>query len=228
MKGFIGFALLCAFALGAHAAEVADYRFENDFASSIAGAPDLVELEPLTGAFTADLVLGRNVWVYPEKNGFVLDVSTLLPTGEYSIAIQMRTALDQVYVKLVDGTDRQRDYGFYLSYDDLGFYPRSFGADNEYVDPDTWYLLVMTRRADGEVAGYINGVERFRFQDTENEAVLPASGQFYFLRDDLETGDGENSAGAVARLRLFDTALTPAEVLALGGGPRIFRNGFEG
>lgn len=226
MKGLIGFALLCSFA-AAQAAEVADYRFDGDFQSHIAGAPDLVELAPFGGVFAQEASLGRNAWLFPSGTGLTLDAGELLPANQYSVALQMRSALDQVYMKLLDTSDRQRDHGLYLSYDDLGFYPRAFGDDNEFVQPNTWYVLVMTRSATGEVVGYIDGMERFRFNDAEGESLLPASGQLYFLRDDVETGDGENSQGAIARLRLFNHTLTPAEVIALGGGTRIFRDGFE-
>lgn len=231
MKGLTGFVLACAAlfsASAAPAAEVADYRFDLDFASSIPGAPALQELAPFGGAFAPDAALQRNAWSFPAGSGLALATSGLLPPDQYTIVLQVRSALDQAYAKLVDTSDRLADHGLYFSYDDLGYYPRANGDDNQLLEPGAWYTVVATRSASGEYVGYIDGVERFRFQDELGETRIPASGLLYFFRDDTDTADAENSAGSVARLRLFDRALGPAEVAALGGGSLLFRNGFEG
>lgn len=227
MKGLTGFALLFAVA-AAPAAEVADYRFDGNFESAIPGAPALQELAPFGGVFAQDALLGRNAWHFPAGTGLVLDASTLVPDTQYSLLLQVRSALDTAYMKLVDTSDRQADHGLYFSYDDLGYYPRAFGDDNTLLTPNLYYTVVVTRAAGGEYVGYIDGVERFRFQDAAGESRVPASGLLHFFRDDVATDDGENSQGAVARLRVFDTALTPAEVQALSNTARIFRHGFEG
>ena len=227
MKGLIGCALLLASAI-APAAEVADYRFEGNFESAVPGAPALQELAPFGGAFAQDERIGRNAWHFPAGTGLVLDASTLVPDTQYSLLVQVRSALDTAYMKLVDTSDRQADHGLYFSYDDLGYYPRAFGDDNTLLTPDVYYTVVVTRAAGGEYIGYIDGVERFRFQDLAGESRVPPSGLLHLLRDDAATDDRENSSGAVARLRLFDTALTPAEVMALSNPLRLFRNGFEG
>lgn len=230
MKGFIGLALACAcaFASTTRAAEVANYRFDATFASSIAGAPALQELAPFGGVFAHEVALQRNAWLFPAGSGLVLDTTGLLQPDRYSLVIQMRSALDQAYMKLVDTSDRLADHGLYFSYDDLGYYPRANGDDNELLEPNQWYTVVVTRSAAGEYRGYIDGVERFRFQDEFGETRIPASGLLHFFRDDVDTDDRENSQGGVARLRVFDVALSPAEVAALSGGIRLFRDGFEG
>ena len=227
MKGLIGFALLFVASI-APGTEVADYRFDGDFESSIAGAPDLQELAPFGGVFAHDMALDRNAWLFPAGSGLVLDASNLVPDTQYSLLLQMRSALDTTYMKLVDTSDRQADHGLYFSYDDLGYYPRAFGDDNTLLTPNAYYTVVVTRAAGGEYIGYIDGVERFRFQDDAGESRVPPSGLLHFFRDDIDTNDVENSQGAVARLRVFDTALSPAEVQALSNPLRIFRNGFEG
>ena len=226
VKGLIGYALLLAAAI-APAAEVADYRFDGNLESAIPGAPALQELEPFGGAFANDDRINRIAWQFPAGSGLVLDVSGLVPETQYSLLIQVRSGLDTAYMKLVDTSDRQADFGLYFSYDDLGFYPRAFGDDNTLLTPDVYYTVVVTRAAGGEYVGYIDGVERFRFQDAAGESRVPPSGLLHLFRDDAATDDRENSQGAVARLRLFDTALTPPEVMALSNSLRVFRNGFE-
>lgn len=227
MKKLIGYALLLASAI-APAAEVADYRFDGNFESAVSGAPALQQLEPFGGAFVNDDRIDRIAWQFPAGSGMVLNVSGLVPATQYSLFVQLRSGLETAYMKLVDTSDRQADHGLYFSYDDLGFYPRAYGDDNTLLTPDVYYTVVVTRAAGGEYVGYIDGVERFRFQDAAGESRVPLSGLLHLFRDDATTGDGENSRGAVARLRLFDTALTPLEVMALSSSLRVFQDGFEG
>lgn len=87
---------------------------------------------------------------------------------------------------------------------------------------DTLLQVVVTRAPDGTYVGYLDGVQQFTFVDTE------ASGQFtamaartlHFLRDDNDTGNSEEAAVLLHRVRLFDRVLTPAEVTALESNRR--------
>ncbi|MCA1695862.1 MAG: LamG domain-containing protein, partial [Actinobacteria bacterium] len=58
---------------------------------------------------------------------------------------------------------------------------------------------------------YVNGVQQFSFTDSTNDAVITAAQLPRFLSDDSEF-PGEDSAGAVARVRSYDAPLTAAEV----------------
>lgn len=225
MKGFIGFALLCASAASS-AAEVADYRFESSYASSLAGAPPLVEMVPGGGTFENDARLGRTTWHFAAGTGLALDTTGLVPAGQYSVAMQIRISDINPYMKLLDTSGLQLDTGYYVLSKDIGFYDEDFGTVDGPLVPDVYFNIVLTRALDGTTVGYVDGDERFRFTDTDGQALIPADGLLYFVIDD-EVTHGENSAGALARLRVFDTALTAAEVAALGGSTRIFRNGFE-
>jgi hypothetical protein len=225
VKGLIAYALLLASAI-APAAEVADYRLDNTFQSAIPGAPALQELQPSGGAFVNDDRINRIAWRFPAGSGLVMNVAGLVDS-EYSLLIQLRSGLDVAYMKLVDTSDRQADYGLYFSFDDLSFYPHAFGDDNTLLTPDVYYTVAVTRAAGGEYIGYVDGVERFRFQDTDGESRIPPSGLVHLFRDDVATNDEENSQGAVARIRVFDTALSSLEILALSSSVHLFRNGFE-
>lgn len=227
MKGLTGFGLLCAFSL-ASAAEVADYRFEGDLHSQIASAPDLVELAPFGGSFAFDPAVGRVAWTVPEGTGLALAAGALVPADRYSVMMQVRVGETDPYLKLIDTRDRAEDQGFYIVGDDIGYYNRAFGDGSIALQKDVYYTIVVTRGADDTYIGYVDGLERFRFTDLAGESLLPGSGMLYFLRDDTATHDGENAPATIARLRVFDTALTPAQVQALGTGTRVFANGFEG
>ena len=78
--------------------------------------------------------------------------------------------------------------------------------------------MVFTRDANNEVVGYVDGVEQFRLVDENNSTKISPGDVLHFFRDDHTTESEtshENSGGTVARLRLYEGALTADEVAAL-------------
>ena len=64
--------------------------------------------------------------------------------------------------------------------------------------------------------GYVNGVQQISFTDSTGLAVFDATGNIMrFFEDDLNTGQREASAGVVDFIRIYNGALTAAEVRAL-------------
>ena len=67
--------------------------------------------------------------------------------------------------------------------------------------------------------GYVDGVRQWQVPDTAGEGLLTRN-QLVFFRDNTSGGSStEHSAGAVARIRLFDRALTQDEIDRLGQTP---------
>lgn len=219
--------LVCATAMpAAHAVEVADYRFDDSLSSSIPGAPTLVEIAPGGGQFIDTAVDGQaqRGWAFPDRAGFELPIDGLVLERQFSVALLLQTGDTSGYNKLVDVSGRTSDAGLYYSIGALAFYPDAVDAGASVL-PNVYHQVVLTRSMDGEMVGYVDGVEQFRYVDTPaNGAVL--GGRFVFLRDDLVT-EGEDPTGVIARLRVFDHVLTPDEVRALRQDPRLFRDGFE-
>lgn len=213
----------------AQAAEVADYRFDGHLLSHVPGAPALQELSPGGGGFAIDEVRGqqRRAWLFPAGTGFELDVDGLLPTQAYSVVMLVRSSDVGPYMKLLDVLDRTSDTGLYFSGDDLSYYALGFGDGEDHLQADYYYHVIVTRTAAGLYIGYIDGVERFRFQDEEHVSAISGAHRLVFFRDDTVTGDAENASGGVARIRLFDTALSLPEVRALVPNAPLFEDGFE-
>ena len=79
--------------------------------------------------------------------------------------------------------------------------------------------MVLTRAADGTVRGFVDGVQQWQFTDTNGFGVI-SDNRLIFFRDNISGGGtGEHSAGAVARVRLFDRPLTQTEINNLGQTP---------
>jgi hypothetical protein len=78
---------------------------------------------------------------------------------------------------------------------------------------------VLTRAADATVRGFVDGTPQWQFTDTAGDGVI-SSNRLVFSMDNLSGGGtGEHSAGAVARVRLYDRALSQAEINSLGQTP---------
>jgi hypothetical protein len=104
---------------GAHAATlVADYEFSGNFASSVAGAPDLSPVNPAPGAGFSGGVYSWTGTASPLTNqgGLVFDNSGgLLPATSYSIFLDFKfNERDTGWRRIVDVQNRTSDNGFYV------------------------------------------------------------------------------------------------------------------
>jgi hypothetical protein len=119
---------------------------------------------------------------------------------------------------LIDFRNGGSDTGLYALNGALEFYPVASGAGPGF-GANGFVQVVLTRDGARNVRGYVNGVERFSFVDSGNDAALDGGNVLRFFRDD----GSEASAGVLARLRVFDVALGAAQVAALdrlpGEGP---------
>lgn len=223
---------------------VADYDFADSLSDALGNGAPLQVLAPAGtppggepraqkssaagGAFSTVTLDGRSVsaWDFPMGSGFELELGPLLPRDSYSVALLFSLSATQGYAKLMDIDNRRTDRGLYVQGNDLNAYPLAQGATDAIL-PDVLRQVTVTRGADNLYVGYVDGVEQFRFDDSALQTVISDERRLAFFRDDNATS-GEDRAGRVVRIRLFDRALSGAEVLALEADripPGIFRGG---
>lgn len=195
----------------------ADYRFQNTRSSSAGSAPPLKDIGPKTNTFTPDTVDGtsRTVLHFPKGNGLKLSpTSSVVSNGTYTIVVLFKLNEVDGYRRIIDFKNGTSDNGLYIQGGLLRFYPQAQG--NTTIAPSTYVQVVLTRNAGGTVTGYVNGVQQFSFDDSaSNDAVIDAN-TLRFFRDNESGGVAtEHSAGSVARIRLYDSALNAGEVGAL-------------
>ena len=199
----------------------ADYRFAGSYASSVAGAPALAPLGPGANAFAAETVLGTSQQVlrFPEGNGVSLTPTTgVVPSDSYTIAVLARLSTTSGYRRYVDFKNGTADTGLYDLDGTLDFYSYGSGTLSP-IQPDAYAVVVLTRSAAGQLVGYVNGVQQFAFDDAAaGDGVISPDAVLRFFRDNETGANTEHSAGAVARIRLWDGPLSPVEVAALGTG----------
>ena len=194
----------------------ADYKFKGNRNSSVAGAPALFNVGPGANSFATENVDGTNRTVlrFPAGNGVELrNATNLIPRDRYTIVIKMRFDHTSGYRRIVNFVlpPSTADRGLYNLAGDLTLSPVAFGTGSP-IDPDEWVNVVLTRSQGGRLRGYVDGVLEF---DTTApaEAKIGSANILRFFRDN---SDRQESSGAVARIRLYNAIMTPAQIAALG------------
>lgn len=202
---------------------VAEYRFNNSFASSVSGAPALTVTDPLgQSGFQADTVFGNNQQVYNFKGaadpvtdqaGLSLSTAGLLTSNSvYSVEIVFKfTEHEDLWRRIIDVQDRQSDNGFYVDpANNLNIYPVAGGApfsNNVYHD-------VFLTNDNGTVKFYLDG----SVQATALTHVMDIDSNNrmnFFLDNVVAGGQREYSSGSVALVRVYDEALSTPPVPAI-------------
>ena len=119
-----------------------------------------------------------------------------------------------------DGLDPPvSDLGLYVLDGSLDFYDGSDTTEatptvgaNQYVD------VAFTRDSGGLLNVYNNGALRLSYDDNASNIGFLIGNAIVFFRDNATD---EESDGAVARIRVYDDALSPAEVLSPPGCPKV-------
>jgi hypothetical protein len=214
-----------ALAAAASAANIqGDYQFQGNNASTGGTYGPLVDLvgsgNP-ANAFTSATVDGvsRTVLGFPKGNGLSAPVPPIdVPYDQYTIVMLLRfDGTSSSWRRLIEFRGGTSDNGLYFTPGNvLTFWP-SLGTGTTTVAIGSWNQVVLTRDSAGTVTGYVNGNQEFSFSDSTNQGVMiDPSDPIHFFQDNTSGGTtGEDDAGAVARIRLYDDALSATEVAAL-------------
>jgi len=208
------------FTLGLDSALVkADYQLVNSRASSVGTAPALTDIGPGTNTFASATVDGTptTVLTFPRENGVRLSPTTgVVQNSTYTIVALFELDEADRWRRILDFKNGVGDNGLYF---DGGNKLNFFGAQSSggtTVPANTWVQVALTRNTSGTVVGYVNGIQQFSFADSSNNAVIDANNALRFFKDNDTVGaTAEESAGSVARIRLYDGALTANQVGAL-------------
>jgi hypothetical protein len=195
----------------------ADYRFEGSLKSAAGSVAKLVREGP-GGTFLTKRVKGSRdgVWQWPEGTGLRLDAAHLAvgpDKGTYTFVMLLRLDAVDGYRKLIHFKGINNDDGVYV--DDGTLYPYDLAYSDAVVEPLTWYQIVVTRDSTDMVRVYVDGTRVLRVADPAGSQVLGPDDVLRFLRDDEGTMT-EESGGMIARLRIYNDALTAAQVGHLG------------
>ena len=212
---------------------VGDYQFQNTLGNTSGSAASLTEFSwyGASGTFGPDTVgttQNRTVWNFPEGTGLVLNGANNFVGNTYSIVMLVKLNQISGWNKLVDFRhSSDTDSGLYVLDSNLDAYGCGASSTSNAVNSGEYQQLVMTRDTSKTIRLYVNGVEVGSGDDTSDGCSLGAGNQIHFLVDDsvscaADNTDCEQTAGALARLRIYSGALTPSEVRALDTLPGQF------
>jgi YD repeat-containing protein len=193
----------------------ADYQFQNSRSSSVGSPPALTDLG--TNSFTTATVDGtsRTVLSFAQNNGLSLSPTTgVVGSNTYSIVMLFSVSTTSSFRRIADFKNGTSDTGLYVVNGKLYLYNAS-QASSVSIAANTYVQVVLTRDSAGTITGYVDGVQQIQFADSGGLGSINSSNTLRFFRDD----GTEASAGAVARIRLYDDALTASQVTALSRLP---------
>jgi hypothetical protein len=202
---------------GAGAKLTADYNFNGAFKNSHGPAGDLKKVGS-GGDFKKVHVLGhrQEVWDWPAGTGLKLSQANKALGGagaKYTFVLLVNLNHVDGYRKLIDFDNRQTDYGLYV--DDKTLYPYDLDYSHNVIQKNHWYQLAMTRTLAGKVKGYVDGKKVVGTNDSSAIETLGIDKLLHFLLDDTHT-NGEQTGGKIARLRIYDEALSGNKIDGLG------------
>lgn len=197
-----------AFALTGRAGVFADFRFEGNLDSTGVAAPSLLDLGVSNGFSTQTVDGGsKTVFNFAVNTGLSLDVAALPDKDSYTmVALFKCTDGSPSYQRILQTKNFTSDFGLYWHGSGLLFH-NVIGGPAGVHELERYEQVVLVTDG-GNVIAYVDGALQF---DAAADAAISSANLMHFFRDEA----GENPAGAVARLRIYDTALTPLEVTGL-------------
>ena len=221
---------------------VADYQLQGTYNSAVGTIGPLSVVGTAADvAFTTGADVDGNTQTVLSVNvnnnnvadagaGVQAQTAGFLSASNYSVVLlaDFNLAPDLVATKVFDFKNLSSDAGLYIN-DTTGllYFNGATGATGTQAAlTSTYTQIVLTRDSTTNlVTVYENGSQDFQFDDTTGLAILgdsvsPSSNAYLTAFKDDGTGVGstlvnETSVGDIARLRLYDGVLTPAEVAPL-------------
>jgi uncharacterized membrane protein len=200
----------------------ADYQFQSTYASSVPGSPD-IGLASGGQKFVTETVgcTPTRVLSFPKGSGVQLNVTSLVNRDVYSIVVMFRLSDVSGYRRIFapgnpnyDTDNGLYDFSGQLYFFDTMNFGAGLGPGVVFAD-DTFAEVAFTHddspsSLSPQTIGYVNGVQEFGYHSHAGEAQ-----NMRFFKDNDSGGVlNEDSAGAVARIRIYNGILTPSEVVA--------------
>jgi len=187
------------------------YRLSGSYSDEFGGPA----LTPHGGAFD------RNGYRFKANEG--LSLSGVMPVSVYTIDVVVATDDLTQWRKLIDFKALAIEPGVYVNDAKFSFVERAESAGTPIIAQSLPVLrareftqLTIVRAANAKITGYIGRVPAFSIVDSFEAGTFTAAGSVvYFAMDDAQTNRVEASSGNIRDIRIWNIALTDAEVGAL-------------
>lgn len=203
----------------------AEYRFQGDLSSEIAGAPDLADIGP-GNSFALEQINGlglRQVLRFPQGNGLSLATPGLVSPTSNSVVVVFRLADTHGYRRILDFAGGVSDTGLYNLNGHVALYGAGSSSDNVVLN-NSYAEIALTNAAvaggSEQVTAYLNGTEVAAGKASAGFDL--GSGQLRLFRDNTSGAyTGEESSGAVSCLLVYDGVLSAGEVGQVADDPTL-------
>lgn len=203
----------------------ATYLFDGSLLAEQSGAPALTAIDPLNlGQFTTANVFGQMRTVYSfngtpmAQGGLSVSTASMFNRTQFSVEMVFDFAGTNGFRRVIGTSNRTTDFGIYVDPNDR--LTTWTGVNNPGgVVADEGFTHVTLTVSGNEVKTYVNGVLG-RTANTNRLHINNADTLHFFLDNTSGLGGrGEYSGGSIAFLRLYDGALSAADVASLAAGP---------
>lgn len=196
----------------------ADYQFQGALTSSVGFAPAMTNLTGDGGPnfFIADVVDGhsRQSLRFPFNSGVRVATGGLVPFNNFTLVMLFRMAQLSGYRRVIDFNNGAQQCGGYIF---NSRFELESTASNSILMPDTYVQAVFVREPTGRVRVYRDGV--LKIDEPQDQGCFAInSNAIRFFQDDAQFPN-EASPGSVARIRLYEGAMTTAQVQSLDRVP---------
>lgn len=225
LAGSIALGLLSLLAASVASAGVlkAEYLFESSFASSLAGAPALVAVNPnATNAFVTDSVFGESRQVYasngtgPSQAGLTLATTGLVAPTDYSVEMVFAVTGGGIAYKRLLRTNTS-DNGLYVdAADKLNTYDSGSHAGSAF-SLNTYHDLVVTVSGN-QTQVWLDGALSHSLVSSALNLTEPAGLLRFYLDENQEFTNAKTAV-----IRMWDGTLSNAEITALWSDPLTSR-----
>lgn len=201
--------LLGVLSAPARGALLGDYPLQGNFDNAVPGLDALVPHSVGSGSswsFTSEGWSFQNV-AGVGQTGLSLEIPATLST--YSVGMVLQLSHVTAYSKLLDFSGLTSDTGLYVYNNALNLYVGGSSSGGN-IESNTTFSFVMTR-ADQTVSIYFNGNSTPVITIADPSSTFLLQDSLYLLLDDR--GRSEYSPwGTLSHVRIWDTALSPAEI----------------
>ena len=194
----------------------ADYQFQGNLDSAVAGAPAMQNLTGAAGAnsFQNESVDGyaRQSLRFPTDSGVSVNTGGLIPNDAYTVVVMFKMDALTGLRRVMDATGGTSDScGAYIN--NSRFDGESTANTNSILIPGLYTQAVIIREATGHVVIYRDG--RLKLDVANDQGCFQITNNLLrFFQDDTQD-PGEASAGNVARIRLYDAPMTDLQARSL-------------
>jgi hypothetical protein len=203
--------VLFVFILSVHyiqAQSVFTYDFENTLNEVTGVGPTLMVLGE-EGEFKIDTLDKINqstkmVYQFGVNSGFQFSNTEADGFLGHSYTIELYMKFDELnsWKRVVDWKNRKSDYGAYIYYGRLNFYPYQTSAEVPVAPGEYTYYVITRDSASQELLIYTDAEVKISLIDEDGDALLDEDQVLNFFHDDLVVPN-EASSGAVAMLKIY-------------------------